>query len=140
MTDPVFEGPRWYRGRIHRLGPLLALTLPAALWLVDTAVRLLLEGRARGWISLLARTWAAPGLLAVGYPFATSSERPLGVFLSVPIWLLVGVGASRVATRNPVALFGDYWRAYLWLAAAVFAGTVVALGSATVFLGRSLIV
>lgn len=139
MTDPVPAGPRWYRSRIRRYGPPLALALPVALWVLDAAVRQFLGGRLRGWTSLVLRVCAAPGLLAVGYPFATSSERPLGLVLSVPVWLVVGYAAARVATRNPVATFRDYWRAYLWLAGAVFAGAGLALVLAGVLLGRSLV-
>lgn len=118
----MHEGPLWYRARIRRFGPLLALATPAVLWMLDAAVRGVLDGRARGWTSLLLRLCAAPGLLAVGYPFATRTERPLGIALSVPLWLLIGYAAARVATRNPVARFSDYWRAYRWLAGAVIVG------------------
>lgn len=118
---------------------MLALVFPVALWVLDIVVRAVLDGRARGWASLALRTAAAPALLVVGYPFATSSERPIGILLSIPLWLLIGFCAARVATRNPVAVFADYWRAYRWLAVAVFAGVAVALIGASLFLGRSLI-
>lgn len=127
MTDPVFEGPLWYRGRIRRFGPFLALLVPVALWLLDVVVRSVLSGRIRGWSTLVLRLSAAPGLLAVGYPFALESERPIGLLISVPIWLVVGFVAARVATRNPVAVFRDYWRVYAWLAAAVALGAVAAI-------------
>lgn len=127
MTDPVFEGPLWYRGRIRRFGPYLALLVPLALWLLDIVVRSVLSGRIRGWSTLLLRLSAAPGLLAVGYPFALESERFIGVLISVPIWMIVGFVAARVATRNPVAVFRDYWRSYAWLAGSVAVGAVTAI-------------
>jgi hypothetical protein len=139
MTDPVFEGPLWYRARIRTFGPFLALVLPVALWLLDIIVRSVLSGRIRGWSTLLLRLSSAPGLLAVGYPFALESERPIGVVLSIPIWLVVGFVASRVATRNPVALFRDYWRAYGWLAAAVVVGAIVAIVLGGVLTNTSLV-
>jgi hypothetical protein len=139
MADPVLAGPRWYRTRIRRYGPFLALLLPLALGAIDAAVRQFLDGRLRGWTSLILRVCAAPGLLVVGYPFATSSERPFGVVLSIPIWLVVGYAAAAVATRNPVATFRDFWRSYFWLAGAVFVGAGAALVMAGALLGRSLV-
>ena len=82
---------------------------------------------------------AAPGLLAFGGPLATSGDRPIGIAISVVLWLIVGVVASRVATRNPVASFTDYWRAYRWLAAGVFLGSLAALGAASLVVDRSLL-
>ena len=139
MTDPVFEGPLWYRGRIRRFGPFLALLVPVALWLLDVVVRAVLDGRLRGWSTLFLRLSAAPGLLAVGYPFALESERPLGVLISIPVWLLVGYVAARVATRNPVAVFRDYWRAYGWLATAVAVGAITAIVLGGVLTNTSLV-
>lgn len=139
MTDPVIEGPRWYRGRIRRFGPFLALALPVVLGLLDVVVRAVLSGRLRGWSTLVLRLTAAPGLLAVGYPFALESERPIGVLLSIPVWLIVGLVATRAATRNPVAVFRDYWRVYGWLAAAVAIGALVAIVLGGVLTNSSLV-
>ena len=139
MTEPVLEGPLWYRGRIRRLGPFVALLVPIGLWLLDVVVRAALSGRLRGWSTLVLRLSAAPGLLAVGYPFALESERPLGMLISVPIWLLVDFVAARVATRNPVAVFRDFWRAYAWLAAAVVVGAVAAIVLGGVLTNTSLV-
>ena len=122
-VDPVYEGPRWYRERIRRYGPLLALVVPAVLGAV---------GRVR------ARPVRRPGErvdradprrlrgarpAVVGVPFASSDTwYPIGIALSVPLWLVVGYLAARTATRNPVATWRDFWRAYRWLAVGVWVG------------------
>lgn len=135
----VVRGPLWYRRRIRRWGPLLALVIPAVLAALGRAVRLVFEGRARGWASIVLDVCAAPGLLAVGAPLATSEERPIGIAVSVVLWLVVGFAAARFATRNPVATFRDFWRANLWLTGAVFAGAVLAIVLVAVVLGRQLL-
>ena len=61
-------------------------------------------GRAAG-LRLILGVCAAPGLLAIGVPFASTSMYPVGIGISVALWIAVGVVASRIATRNPVATF-----------------------------------
>lgn len=138
-VEGVARGPRWYRRRIRWWGPLLALVVPGVLAVLSWAVREVFAGRARGWVSVMLDVWSAPGLLAVGAPLATSAERPIGIAISVVLWLLVGFTAARVATRNPVATFRDFWRANLWLTGAVFAGAVMAIAIVAGVLGRQLL-
>jgi hypothetical protein len=139
MADPVYEGPLWYRSRIRRLGPVLALIVPAALGAVAVAVLGLFDGRASGWTALILGVCAAPGLLAIGVPFASTSLYPLGIAISLVLWLAVGVVASRIATKNPVASFADFWRAYRWLAIGVWVGALAALAGSSLILGRELL-
>ena len=139
MTDPVYEGPLWYRTRIRQLGPFLALAPPALLGLVAVAVLGLFDGRASGWTGLILGVCAAPGLLAIGVPFASTSMYPIGIAISVVLWFLVGVIASRIATRNPMASFADFWRAYRWLAIGVWIGVIAALAGSSLILGRELL-
>jgi hypothetical protein len=139
MSDHVIEGPTWYRIRIRRYGPFLALLLPAVLGAIALLTLEFTDGTASGVIVLVTGICAAPGLLAFGGPLATSSDRPIGIAISVVLWLAVGVVASRVATRNPVASFTDFWRAYRWLAVGVFAGSMAALGAASLVIDRSLL-
>lgn len=139
MTDPVIEGPTWYRHRIRQYGPLLALIAPAILGAVALLTLELTDGTVSGVVVLITGIGAAPGLLAFGGPLATSDERPIGIAISIVLWLIVGVIASRVATRNPVASFTDYWRAYRWLALGVLIGSMAALGAASLVIDRSLL-
>ena len=139
MTEHVFEGPNWYRARIRRFGPFLALVLPAVLGAIAIAALQFADGLASGWTGLVLGVCAAPGLLAIGAPFAETSSYPIGIGGSVVLWLAIGVFATRVATRNPVASFTDFWRAYRWLAAAVFLGALGALAASSLLLGRQLL-
>jgi hypothetical protein len=139
MPDPVYEGPQWYRARIRSIGPLLALIAPAVLGLLAIIALALFDGRASGWTALLLGVCAAPGLLVIGVPFASTSLYPIGIGISVALWLIVGVAASRIATRNPVASFDDFWRAYRWLAIGVWIGALAALAGSSLVLGRELL-
>lgn len=139
MTDHVFEGPNWYRVRIRRFGPFLALAVPAVLGLIAISTLQFADGLASGWTGLVLGVCAAPGLLVIGAPFASTSTYPIGIAISVVLWLIVGMTATRIATRNPVASFADYWRAYRWLAAGVFIGALAALGASSLLLGRQLL-
>jgi hypothetical protein len=140
MSDHVvYEGPQWYRTRIRRYGPVLALIAPAVMGLAAIAALALFDGRASGWTGLILGVCAAPGLLAIGVPFASTSTYPLGIAISVMLWLAVGVVAARIATRNPVASFPDFWRAYRWLAIGVWIGVLAALAGSSLILGRELL-
>jgi hypothetical protein len=139
MTAPVHEGPLWYRSRIRQFGPLLALVIPAAMGVVAIASLQLFDGRASGWTALIVGVCAAPGLLAIGVPFASTSLYPLGIGISVALWFVVGMVAARIATRNPVASFADFWRAYRWLAIGVWVGALAALAGSSLILGRELL-
>jgi len=139
-SDPVVGGPRWYRSKIRLYGPPLGVVVPLVLWFVERAGRGLLDGKLRIAWYLGLRAVAAPGLLVVGFPLGRSSLHPIGVAISIPFWLLVGYGAARVATRNPVAQFRDYWRAMGWFVAAVVVGVIAALIGVTILRDRSLLV
>lgn len=136
----VPQGPRAYRARLRRLGPILGLLPPAAMggaawWLLRDNT-----STVRGVGSFLLAVLAAPGLLVMGVPLSSGGQVWLvGVGASAAMWLLVGVVASRRATRAPAASWRDFWREYLWLAGGVWLGVVGALLAANLILGRALI-
>jgi hypothetical protein len=135
----LIAGPRWYRSRIRLLGPLLGL-LPMALLGGTSLLALRLgDGRTSGLIGLAGGVSAAPGLLVVGAPFADDAVYPKAVLASVPLWLLLGLLASRRATRSTVASWRDYWREMLTLSVAVVLGAIVALVIAAASLTQSLV-
>jgi hypothetical protein len=57
---------------------------------------------------------------------------------SALLWMIVGAISARRATRLPVASWRDYWREYVWLAAGVWLGVVVALVAVNLVFGRAL--
>jgi len=138
--EPLVAGPRWYRSRLRRWGWLVGLVPMALIGGAAWLVLRLGDGRASGLFGLAAGVIAAPGLLAVGAPFADSSNYPLAVAGSAPLWAALGYLASRRATARPVAAWGDYARELLWLTIAVAAGAIAALGVAAAVLGESLVV
>lgn len=82
---------------------------------------------------------AAPAMLAAGVPLTTESGRKaLGVLASIALWLLVGLLASRRATRSPVAMWRDFWREFAWLAAGIWVGVVIGLALTEILVGRAL--
>jgi hypothetical protein len=97
------------------------------------------DNRMSGLIELIGGVSAAPGLLVVGAPFADGSRYPIAVLASVPLWLALGLLASRRATSRVVASWRDYWRELTWLTIGVVIGAVGALVAATSILGESLI-
>lgn len=97
------------------------------------------DNRTSGLIGLIGGVSAAPGLLVAGAPFADDARYPLAVIASAPLWLLLGLIASRRATRGPIASWRDYWREMGWLTIAVIVGACAALVAATNILGESLI-
>jgi len=98
------------------------------------------DGRSSGLIGLIGGVSAAPGLLVAGAPFADEGRYPLAVLASVPLWLVLGLIASRRATRSPMASWRDYSRELVWLTVGVVMGAIAALVAATAILGESLIV
>lgn len=97
------------------------------------------DGRLSGLIGLLGGVTAAPGLLVAGAPLASSDNYPLAVLASVPLWLLLGLVASRRATVSSVASWRDYWRELAFLTIAVLLGAIAALIAATQILGESIV-
>jgi hypothetical protein len=139
MPRYVYEGPRWYRTRIRSRGPFLALLPPAVLGLVAVAFLQASDSRASGYVGLLLGVFAAPALLAVGVPFASSSVIPIGIALSALLWLIVGAIAAHRTTRDPTATWSDFWRTYWWLAAGIWVGAVAALAVARFVVGDALV-
>jgi len=136
---PVPEGPRWYRSRIRRLGPLFGLVPMIVIGAVAWLALRLGEGRTSGMIGLAGGAIAAPGLLVAGAPFSSSDGYALAVMASVPLWLLLGFVAARRATRSPIATWASYGKELLWLTVAVGVGAGIALGGAALSLGESLV-
>ena len=136
----LIAGPRWYRSRIRVLGPLLGLVPMAVLGGAGLLTLRMGNGRTSGLIGLVAGVSAAPGLLLAGAPFADDATYPRAVLLSVPLWLLLGLLASRRATRSTIASWRDYWREMLLLTLAVVVGAVVALVIAAASLTQSIVV
>ncbi|NNE11538.1 MAG: hypothetical protein HKN41_04750 [Ilumatobacter sp.] len=97
------------------------------------------DGRASGVIGLIGGVSAAPGLLVAGAPLADDARYPVAVLASIPLWLVLGVIASRRATARSLAGWGDYWRELLLLTVAVVVGASGALFAASTILGESLI-
>lgn len=135
---PVVAGPTWYRSRIRLFGPVVALILPGLAGALAYASLELSDTAWSGAVGLVAGVLAAPALLAVGAPFSNSDLYPLAVVASLVIWLLVGLLASRRATRNPMASWNDYWRHYLWMLGGIWAGAIAALVIAGQVVGESL--
>lgn len=97
------------------------------------------EGRLSGLIGLIGGVSAAPGLLIAGAPLANSGDYPMAVLASIPLWLLLGLIASRRATVPAVASWRDYWRELIFLTIAVMLGAIAALIAATQILGESIV-
>lgn len=117
---------------------MVALILPGLAGALAYASLELSDTAWSGAVGLVAGVLAAPALLAVGAPFSNSDLYPLAVVASLVIWLLVGLLASRRATRNPMASWNDYWRHYLWMLGGIWAGAIAALVIAGQVVGESL--
>lgn len=137
--QPVIAGPRWYRTRIRALGPLLGLVPMLVLGGVAVLALRLGDGRTSGVVGLIGGVSAAPGLLLAGAPLAGSDGYPVAILASVPLWLLLGLIASRRATRSVMASWRDYWRELTFLALSVVLGALAALIAATQILGETLV-
>lgn len=135
MSRYTYEGPRWYRGRIRSRGPLLAVVPPLAIGLLALLVIGVGNSAGTGLTGLVLSVMAAPGLLAVGAPFSSSVLWPIGIGISVVLWIVVGFIAARRSTRNPMATWADYWRDYAVMAIGICVGAGVAVGVARVALG-----
>lgn len=97
------------------------------------------DGRLSGLVGLIGGVSAAPGLLIAGAPLASSDNYALAVVASVPLWLLLGLIASRRATNRVMASWRDYWRELTFLSIGVVLGALAALIAATQILGESLV-
>jgi hypothetical protein len=137
---PVPSGPRAYRARIRAVGPLAALAPPAALGILGWLMLHDNESISRGVAGFAASVFAAPLLPVAGAPLRASGVAYVAAALaSAIVWLLIGVVASRRATRTPVATWSNFWKEWAWLACAVWAGVVIALVASNLVLGRALL-
>ena len=139
IYEPVPLGPRAYRSKLRGSGPLVALVPPGVLGAISL---LLLRGHTslvRGVAGFLTAVLAAPGLLVAGAPLRSGGKVYLGAIVgSALLWMVVGAISAKRATRLPVASWRDYWREYVWLAAGVWLGVVVALVAVNLVFGRAL--
>lgn len=92
-----------------------------------------------GPVGLIGGYFAGPTFLAIGAPFADRSLYPIAAVAAGAMWLLIGLLASRRATRNPVATWNDFWRHYSWMLAGVWVGVTVALAVATLRIGNGVV-
>lgn len=92
-----------------------------------------------GTVGLIGGYFGAPTLLAVGAPFGERSLYPVAILAAVAMWLLIGLLASRRATRNPMASWNDYWRHYFWMLGGIWVGVGIALIVATVRIGSGIV-
>ena len=137
--EPVPLGPRAYRSKLRGSGPFVALIPPGLLGAISL---LLLRGHTslvRGIGGFLTAVLAAPGLLVAGAPLRSGQKVYLGAVVgSAVMWMIVGAISARRATRLPAASWRDFWHEYVWLAAGVWLGVVVALGAVNLVFGRAL--
>ena len=132
---PVPYGPKEYRRRLRKRGPIAGLFLPAIIGVVGL---LLLRNNTQTWRGVggfLLSIVAAPLLLVTGAPLTTGHSYTFALLGSAALWVLLGTIAARMATTTPVATWRDYWREFLWLAGGVWIGIVVALVAANLILG-----
>ena len=125
--------------RIRLFGPVLGIVPMAVLGAVSWLALRIGDGRTSGLLALVAGVSAAPGLLFVGAPFADDAKYPMAILASMPLWLVLGLIASRRATRSTVASWRDFWREMTYLTVAVVIGAIVALAAATKILDESLV-
>ncbi|MDO8389308.1 MAG: hypothetical protein Q7V57_02385 [Actinomycetota bacterium] len=134
---PVPGGPLAYRRQLRSRGAVAGLLPQLVLGSVAVAALFDNTSPARGALGFLCAVLAAPGLLVAGAPLTTGAAMFAGAIgASAVLWLTIGQVAARRATRSPAADWRDYWREYLWLAAGVWLGVVVALVAVNLVLGR----
>jgi hypothetical protein len=134
----IIEGPRWYRRRLRAWGPLLALVPPGIVGAVAYFSLRLFDTTWSGAVGLVGGVLAAPLLLVAGAPFGDRDLYPAAVAASGVLWLLVGLLASRRATRDPMATWRDFWRHDAWLTGGVWIGAAGALTAAALTVSDSL--
>jgi hypothetical protein len=135
---PLVEGPRWYRSRIRTWGPFAGLIVPSIVGAIAFLALRLFDTAWSGAVGLIFGVFAAPALLAAGAPFGDRDLYPMAIAASGLLWLLVGLLASRRATRNPMATWSDYWRHYAWMCGGIWAGASIALAVAARSISDSL--
>lgn len=117
------------------MGPLLALVLPMMAGGLGLATLRWSEASWSGTVGLLGGVLGAPGLLFAGAPFGDRGLYPAAVAGSIVIWLLIGVLASRRATRHTMATWSDFWRHCIPLTIGVWVGAGVGLLAAALVVG-----
>jgi len=137
--EPVPGGPRWYRARVRRLGPLYGLALPVVTGAAAIAALVFGEGRTAAVLALLSGVVAAPGLLVVGAPIADQGTYPLAILGSVPFWVFLGWIAARRAGRHPITAWREFWMEMGLLYIAVATGAVAGVLIAAIRLGERLL-
>lgn len=135
----LVDGPQWYRSRLRKLGPACALILPLLVGGLGLAVLRWSEASWSGSVGLLGGVLGAPGLLLAGAPFGDRGLYPAAIAGSIVIWLLIGVLASRRATRNPMATWSDFWRHCIPLTIGVWIGAAVGLLAAALVVGEGVL-
>jgi hypothetical protein len=136
----VPSGPRAFRYRIRRLGPIVGMMPPAMLGVIAILALRGNTSTGRGLGGFAAAVLAAPAMLAFGVPLASGGSKvALGVAVSAAAWILIAMVAARRATRSPVATWRDFWREYAWLAAGVWLGVLIAIVVLRFTVGSALI-
>lgn len=114
------------------------VAVPLGIALVSRIVLLDTGSTVRGVAGFVFTLLAEPFLLVLGAPLTTGTDLMLlGTVLSAALWAAIGALATRRATRNPAAVWSDFWREFAWLGAGVWAGTLVALVLTNLILGRA---
>jgi hypothetical protein len=133
-------GPRAYRSSLRRWGPFVALIPAVVLGLIAVAVWAWYpcDGNAcvaPGTGALVLAALAAPTGVLVGIPWRSGAMTlALALATSAVVWFLLGVLASRRATRLPVADWRDFLREFAWLALGVWGGVLAGLGATAIAL------
>jgi hypothetical protein len=131
---------RSYRRSIRSRGPLLALLVPAVMAVSGLLVLRDNDSTMRGIVGFVLVMFAAPLLTVAGVPLRSGTAVYIAAAAgSAALWLLVGVVASRRATRGTIATWAKFWGEYWVLAASVWLGTAVAMVAANLVMGRALI-
>ncbi len=121
-------------------GPVVGMVPPAVLGATALALLHGSSSTTRGIAGFGLALCAAPGLLAAGVPLATGGNRyAIAIAASALLWFLIGVIASRRATRTPVATWRDFWREWAWPSVGVWLGVLAALGIADLAVGSALL-
>jgi hypothetical protein len=119
----VRGGPVAYRLALRRLGPLVALLLPAAMAVLGYLIWNGSEGVRPALLVWFLGALAMPTAVLVGLPlFATAATLWAAAGTSAVVWLLLGRYAARRATRAPIATWRDWWREFIVLTLAMWAG------------------
>jgi hypothetical protein len=122
-SAPVRGGPVAYRLALRRKGPFLALLVPLGLAAFGYVVWTASAGIRPALIVWFLAVLAMPTAMLVGLPlFASTATLWAGVASSALVWWLLGRYAARRPTRSPIATWRDWWREFVVLTLAMWAG------------------